>query len=211
MSDDLPPDLQPDVLLGAYAQGLFPMDDEAGDLRWFRPILRGLLPLDDRFHVGKNLRKRVRQQRFQVTTDRAFPAVMRACAHDREMWISDRMIAAYVRLHDVGFAHSVEVWQDGELVGGLYGVAIGGAFCGESMFTRATDASKVALVYLVDTLRRQGFRLLDTQWTTDHLAQFGAYEVEADRYEQLLSDALTIRPDWPDTLAYPDLVVPLSA
>ena len=205
MPDDLPPDLQPDVLLGAYAQGVFPMDNEAGELRWFRPHMRGLLPLDDRFHVGKNLRKRVRQQRFDVTTDRDFAAVMHACADEREMWISDRMIAAYVRLHEFGFAHSVEVWQNGEVVGGLYGVAVGGAFCGESMFTRATDASKVALVYLVDTLRRQGFRLLDTQWVTDHLAQFGAYEVEADRYEQLLADALTIRPDWPQTLAYPDL------
>ncbi len=211
MPNDLPPDLQPDVLLSAYAQGIFPMDDEAEDLRWFRPQMRGLLPLDDRFHVGKNLRKRVRQQRFEVTTDRDFESVMRACADGREMWISPRMIAAYVRLHRVGFAHSVEVWRQGELVGGLYGVAIGGAFCGESMFARATDASKVALVYLVDTLRRHGFRLLDTQWTTDHLAQFGAHEVGADRYEQLLSDALTIRPVWPATLTYPDLVVPYLA
>lgn len=111
MPDDLPPDLQPDVLLGAYAQGIFPMDNEAGELRWFRPLMRGLLPLDDRFHVGKNLRKRVRQQRFDVTTDRDFAAVMHECADEREMWISDRMIAAYVRLHEFGFAHSVEVWQ----------------------------------------------------------------------------------------------------
>ncbi len=211
MTSDLLPDLQPDVLLGAYAQGLFPMDDEAGNLRWFRPQLRGILPLDDGFHVGKNLRKRVRQQRWDVTTDRDFEAVMSACAEGREMWISDRMIAAYARLHELGWAHSVEVWQDGELIGGLYGVTIGGAFCGESMFSRSTDASKVALVWLVGTLRRQGFRLLDTQWTTDHLVQFGAYEVEADRYEQLLARALTIRPAWPHTLAYPDTVVPLSS
>lgn len=201
------PDLAPDVLLSAYASGVFPMDDASGVLGWYRPDPRGVIPLDARFHVGKNLRRRVRQGAFEATTDRCFARVVEACARDRPVWISERIARAYERLNRLGFAHSVEVWQGGALAGGLYGVALGGAFCGESMFSRRTDASKVALVYLVDTLRRAGFALLDTQWTTPHLEQFGAYEISASAYEHRLSAALSLQPTWPDRLVRPDRTV----
>jgi leucyl/phenylalanyl-tRNA--protein transferase len=204
------PDLAPDMLLSAYAAGVFPMDDAQGRLRWYRPDPRGVVPLGDGFHVGKNLRRRVRQGTLEATTDRCFERVMRRCAEGRPMWISERLIRAYMQLHAIGAAHSVEVWKEGELVGGLYGVAVGGAFCGESMFSRQTDASKVALVYLVDTLQRAGFVLLDTQWTTPHLEQFGAYEISARQYEERLARALALRPDWPDRLVRPDQTVSFS-
>ena len=188
--------LSPEHLLYGYQHGIFPMaDPHDGQVYWYRPTRRAILPLDA-FHVPKNLRKRVRQGVFEVTTDRAFEAVMRACADRSETWISEEIIAAYTALHRLGFAHSVECRHDGALVGGLYGVALGGAFFGESMFHRATDASKVALVHLVRRLRRGGYALLDVQYTTPHLQQFGVVEIPAATYERRLAEALMLDARW---------------
>lgn len=188
--------LLPEHLLLGYQQGIFPMaDPDDGAVYWYRPPRRAVLPLDA-FHVPKNLAKRVRQAPFEVATDRAFEAVMRACAERSETWISEEIIAAYTALHRHGLAHSVECWQDGRLVGGLYGVALGGAFFGESMFHRVTDASKVALVHLVRRLRRGGFVLLDVQYATPHLQQFGVIEIPAETYERRLGEALPRDARW---------------
>lgn len=187
--------LTPDLLLRAYLTGVFPMADSraGGAIDWYAPDPRAVLPLEA-FHVSKTLRKTVRRERFEVTTDRAFDAVLRACAAPamgRETtWISDDIARAYDDLHRLGYAHSIECWRGGDLVGGLYGVSLGGAFFGESMFHRATDASKVALVHLVAQLRRCGFTLLDVQFTTDHLLRFGVTEIPRDRYERLLAEAV---------------------
>ena len=183
------------LLVSAYASGWFPMAVDGGEIRWFSPDPRGILPLDT-FHVSRRLARVVRKGAFRIEIDRAFEDVMRACAEeDREpgdpgTWISEEIIESYVELHDRGFAHSVEAWNGTRLVGGLYGVALGGAFFGESMFHRETDASKVALVALVDRLRSRGYRLVDTQWVTPHLEQFGAVEIPRDRYLQLLDASL---------------------
>ena len=193
--------LTPDLLLRAYACGLFPMAEsrDSPDLFWVDPDLRGILPLD-RFHVPRRLRRTVLQDRFRVTVDEAFPAVIEACAAPAPgrstTWINAGIVELYGRLHDLGAAHSVECWQGAELVGGLYGVDLGGAFFGESMFHRARDASKVALVHLVARLRRGGFRLLDTQFLTAHLARFGACEVPRKVYHDLLAEALRVRADF---------------
>lgn len=193
--------LTPDLLLYGYARGVFPMADPDNDdaIYWYAPDPQGILPLDG-FHVPKNLRKLVRQGRFEVTTDHAFEAVMRACAApapDRETtWISEEIVNAYTELHRLGVAHSVECWQGSALVGGLYGVALGGAFFGESMFHDARDASKIALVHLVRHLRRGGFTLLDIQFVTPHLAQFGAVEVPRAEYLRRLDDALETEATW---------------
>ncbi|MEP0546583.1 MAG: leucyl/phenylalanyl-tRNA--protein transferase [Rhodothermales bacterium] len=198
MSD---PPLSPDLLLYTYRLGLFPMadPDQAGAVYWMDPDPRGIIPLDT-FHVSKNLRKLVRRASFEVVPDRAFEAVMRACAEPapgrESTWISEELVAVYTALHRRGFAHSVECWAEGQLVGGLYGVAIGGAFFGESMFSRARDASKVALVHLVAALRRGGFGLLDTQFVTPHLEQFGAEEIPQADYKRRLATALTIDACW---------------
>ena len=185
-------------LLNAYAYGIFPMAHSAEDedLLWFEPTLRGLLPLDG-FHVPARLRRTVRQGRFEVRVDTCFRDVILACASNsrpgRETtWISSRIVDLYTQLHERGFAHSVESWQDGRLAGGVYGVSIGGAFFGESMFSFATDASKVALVHLVARLRAGGYMLLDTQWTTEHLSQFGAFEVPKAQYRRLLEAAIRV-------------------
>lgn len=165
---------------------------EPGEIRWYSPDPRGILPLDA-VHVPARLARLVRQGRFEVAIDRDFAAVVRACAdrQDEEgSWIDDEIFSSYVELHRRGFAHSVEVWQDGVLAGGLYGVALHGAFFGESMFHRVTNASKVALIALVERLRARGFVLLDIQWVTEHLAQFGAIEVPRRRYLKLLKEAL---------------------
>jgi leucyl/phenylalanyl-tRNA--protein transferase len=193
--------LSPDLLLHAYAIGAFPMadPDAGGQIGWYAPDPRGVIPLDG-FRVPRSLRRVVRQGRFEVRTDTAFEAVVRACAapaRGRETtWISSDIVAAYTALHARGAAHSVECWRGGALVGGLYGVALGGAFFGESMFHRETDASKVALVHLVDRLRAGGFALLDTQWTTDHLARFGAVEIPREVYERRLARALRLPARW---------------
>jgi leucyl/phenylalanyl-tRNA--protein transferase len=184
--------IDPDLLLRAYALGWFPMGTgRRGRIEWFSPDPRGILPLDA-FHAPSRLSRVVRQSRFEVRIDTAFEAVMRACAARDETWITEDILSSYVALHRLGFAHAVETWQDGALVGGLYGVAIGGAFFGESMFHTATDASKVALVALVERLKARGYTLLDTQWVTPHLAQFGGVEIPRAEYLERLSAALPL-------------------
>lgn len=190
--------LTPEVLVRAYRAGIFPMGhDEGGErtIQWYAPDPRGILPLDD-FHVPSTLAQLVRQRPFAVVSDHDFEAVIHACADRPRTWITPEIIDAYVALHEVGYAHSVECWQDGELVGGLYGVALGGAFFGESMFYRESNASKVALVHLVRQLRAGGYRLLDTQYTTPHLEQFGAIDIPRPVYERRLQDALQVDATW---------------
>lgn len=186
------PILDSEILLAGYRMGIFPMAiDEEGNIGWFSPDPRALIPLDDRFHVPHGLRRSLRRGAYEVTADRAFEKVIHACAESRgETWISAEIIRSYTQLHREGHAHSVEVWGEGKLAGGLYGVNIGGAFFGESMFHWRTDASKVALVALVERLRAGGFLLLDTQWTTRHLAQFGTYEITRREYLRLLRAAV---------------------
>jgi leucyl/phenylalanyl-tRNA---protein transferase len=188
-----------ELLVSAYASGWFPMAVEGGEIRWFSPDPRGIIPLDA-FHVPSRLARVVRRGTFRIEIDTAFEAVIRACAaaeRDREdpgTWISDEIIASYTSLHARGLAHSVEAWRGDRLVGGLYGVALRGAFFGESMFHHETDASKVALVSLVERLRRRGYLLLDTQWVTEHLEQFGALEIPRDEYLKRLEAALAVTP-----------------
>lgn len=184
-----------DLLMRAYANGIFPMSDarDDPDTFWIEPEQRAILPLDG-FHLSKSLAKTVRQDRFAVTSDAAFADVIATCAESqddrRDTWINPDIEDAFCELHRRGFAHSVECWLDGELVGGLYGMALGGAFFGESMFSRATDASKVALAWLVARLRAGGFVLLDCQFMTDHLASLGAIEIAQEDYLILLESAL---------------------
>ena len=178
--------LPPDLLLNAYAEGIFPMAMESGEIGWFSPDPRGIIPLDERFHIPHGLKRTLRKVPFEIRFDTAFRDVMRGCAERKSTWISDLIVASYGRLFDLGFGHSVEAWQEGRLVGGLYGIAIGGVFFGESMFSRVTDASKVCLVALVERLRECGFTLLDTQWTTQHLETFGAEEISRLEYLKLL-------------------------
>jgi leucyl/phenylalanyl-tRNA--protein transferase len=186
-----------DLLLAAYASGWFPMADDRGQLSWYSPDPRGIIPLET-FHMPARLARVVRQGRFRIQIDTAFEAVIRACARaEREpgesgTWISEEIVESYCLLHRLGHAHSVEAWAGSELAGGLYGVALGGAFFGESMFHDRTDASKVALAALVDRLRSRGFALLDTQWVTGHLEQFGATEIPRPVYMQRLAASLRI-------------------
>jgi leucyl/phenylalanyl-tRNA--protein transferase len=187
-----------ELLLAAYASGWFPMADEQGQISWYSPDPRGILPLD-RFHVPSRLRRVIRRGTFRIEIDRAFEEVIRACAEaerdplDTGTWISDEIIESYCALHELGHAHSVEAWSGDRLVGGLYGVALGGAFFGESMFHRVTDASRVALAALVERLRARGFALLDTQWVTEHLQQFGAVEIPRVVYLARLEAALRLK------------------
>lgn len=185
-------DLEPGTVLSAYRHGLFPMPIRRRTIGWWSPDPRGVIPLDG-LRVSRSLRRSSR--RYRVTIDTAFRRVIRECAApDRPHgWISDQIVEAYEVLHDLGWVHSVEVWDDQhELVGGLYGVAAGGLFAGESMFSRATDASKVALVHLVERLRTGGCVLLDVQWTTDHLKTLGAIDVPRDEYLALLARAVDL-------------------
>ena len=189
--------LDPALLLSAYAAGIFPMADsrDARELFWVEPERRAILPLDG-FRLSRSLRKTIRADRFRVTRDRAFADVMRACADREETWINPAIERGYLTLHEIGHAHSVECWTDAEgdaearLVGGLYGVRLGGAFFGESMFSREADASKVALAWLVARLRVGGFRLLDCQFMTSHLASLGAVEISRADYASLLRSAV---------------------
>ncbi|ARJ65752.1 leucyl/phenylalanyl-tRNA--protein transferase [Magnetospirillum sp. ME-1] len=187
--------LTSDLLLRAYASGIFPMarSRDENRLYWIDPEQRGILPLDA-FHIPRSLRRTLRSGRFEFCCDTAFETVVRACGEptpDRpETWINEEIVRLFVELFGLGLAHSVEVRLDGELVGGLYGLALGGAFFGESMFSRRTDASKAALVHLVARLRHGGFRLLDTQFVTDHLKQFGAVEIPRADYQKRLAEAL---------------------
>jgi leucyl/phenylalanyl-tRNA--protein transferase len=188
-------ELRPDTLLCAYSVGIFPMANDRHDreIFWVEPRRRGVLPLDA-FHVPKSLRKVIRRGRFQVTVDRDFAGVIRACAEPTTVrprtWLNDELIEAYCDLHAAGHAHSVEAWDGDALAGGLYGVSMGAAFFGESMFSRQRDASKVALVRLVERLRAGGFLLLDSQFMTDHLRQFGGVEIDRGLYRRLLRQAL---------------------
>lgn len=190
--------LTPSQLLRAYALGVFPMARHRDDprLHWIDPAERGILPFEN-FHVPHSLRKTLRRGQLTVTCDRAFEAVIKGCAEaapDRpETWINSEIINLFVELHRLGLAHSVETWKDGELVGGLYGLSLGGAFFGESMYSRASDASKVALVHLVARMIVGGYSLLDTQFVTRHLSRFGAIEVPRWKYLRLLSEALQLR------------------
>ncbi|MBB4478590.1 MULTISPECIES: leucyl/phenylalanyl-tRNA--protein transferase [Rhizobium] len=189
------PGITPDILLRAYSIGLFPMAESADDpeIFWVEPELRGVLPLD-RFHISKSLAKTVRRHPFEIRFDHAFESVIAACAEETSgrpsTWINQTIRSLYSTLFDMGHAHTVEAWHGDELVGGLYGVSLGSAFFGESMFSRRTDASKICLVHLVDRLRERGFTLLDTQFTTEHLKTFGAIDVPKADYAALLAAAM---------------------
>jgi leucyl/phenylalanyl-tRNA--protein transferase len=194
--------LTPDLLLRAYAAGIFPMAEDAEDreIFWVDPEQRGVLPLD-RFHLSRRLRRTLRHELFEVRCDGAFAEVVRGCAEPRperpKTWINEEIMRLYGALFDLGFAHSVECWHDGALVGGLYGVALGGAFFGESMFSRVSEASKVALAQLVARLRLGGFRLLDTQFVTAHLRRFGAIEIPRRQYHRELAAAVEVEAYFP--------------
>jgi leucyl/phenylalanyl-tRNA--protein transferase len=196
MSNRSLPLLTPDILLRAYAAGIFPMAEsaESTELLWFDPPIRAIIPLDDEFHISKRLKRTLRQRPYTIKLDTAFNQVMRACAAAApgrpKTWINREILSLYTTLHWRGHAHSIEVWDGNELVGGLYGVSLGGAFFGESMFSRKRDASKIALVYLVTLLRHCGFTLLDTQFQTEHLTQFGTHEITRVNYQHLLAAAV---------------------
>ena len=184
------PSLDPETVLGAYCVGDLPMaDPQTGAIEWYSPDPRAIIPLET-FNVPRSVRRTLRRGLYELRVDTAFDAVIRACAARQETWISGEIVDLYRMLHAGGFAHSVEAWQGGDLAGGLYGVAIRGAFFGESMFSRKPDASKVSLVRLVDLLRASGFVLLDTQFLNEHLKQFGACEISRERYLELLASAL---------------------
>ncbi len=183
--------LPPDLLLQAYAQGMFPMAMESGELGWFSPDPRGIIPIRD-FHVPHGMKKLLRDAPFEIRINTAFTTVMRGCAKRDTTWISDTILRSYARLHELGFAHSVEAWQGRRLAGGLYGVSIGGAFFGESMFSLEPGASKFALHALVCRLEERGFTLLDTQWVTSHLRMFGAHEIPRADYMLRLRQALKL-------------------
>ncbi|MDA4843898.1 leucyl/phenylalanyl-tRNA--protein transferase [Hoeflea poritis] len=189
--------ISPQLLIKAYSCGLFPMAESAEDpeVFWVEPEVRGIIPLDQ-FHIPKSLAKTCRQNRFEVRINTAFTAVIDGCAEPgpgrRKTWINRTIRRLYCQLHDLGHAHSVEAWRDNQLIGGLYGVSLRGAFFGESMFSRERDASKVCLVHLVKRLRQQGFILLDTQFTTEHLKRFGAIDVPKEAYDSLLSEAMML-------------------
>jgi len=191
VKDDPEPFLTPELLLSAYASGVFPMSEGRDDpeIFWVDPRLRGIFPLD-RFHISRSLARRMRRGGFGVSINADFEGVLRGCAEREETWISGVIHDLYVQLHDLGHAHSLEVWMEGELVGGVYGVTLGRAFFGESMFSRRTDASKIALAYLVDRLNLAGFTLFDTQFITPHLASLGAIEIPRAEYHRLLHEAL---------------------
>lgn len=183
--------IEPELLLQGYRLGVFPMAMEDDSIAWFSPDPRAVIPLD-RFHVPHVLRRLRSREIFEIKIDSRFGQVIRACAKREDTWINREIIESYEQLHKLGFAHSVEAWSKGKLAGGLYGVAVGGAFFGESMFHRVTDASKIALVALVERLRAKKFILLDTQWLTPHLAQFGTIEIPRQQYLRLLTRAVDL-------------------
>lgn len=183
--------LTPELLLRAYAMGVFPMTEtrETPDVFWVDPKRRGVLPLGG-FHISRSLARKLRQAPFEISYNRDFRGILEGCAERDETWINEVIFGLYLELHDMGFAHSVEVWERDELVGGVYGVALYGAFFGESMFSRRSDASKIALAYLVDRLRLDGFKLFDTQFITPHLSRLGAVEIARSEYRRRLQRAL---------------------
>ena len=183
--------ITPDLLLSAYASGVFPMSESREDnsLFWLDPRQRGIFELD-KFHISRSLARKIRREPFQIRTNTAFAAVIEGCAARPETWINAPLVSLYLELHDSGHAHALEVWDGPDLVGGVFGITLGGAFFGESMFSRQTDASKIALAYLVDRLRIGGFSLFDTQFITTHLASLGAIEIPRASYRKRLSHAL---------------------
>ena len=203
----------PETIIKAYALGLFPMAEshDSSEIRFYDPDMRGLIPLDDSIggglHIPRRLRRRVKQHPYEITIDQDFAAVITACAARSDTrtdtWINKNIRQLYIALHKLGFAHSVEAWLDGQLVGGLYGVRLRSAFFGESMFSRQTDASKIALVHLIARLRHGGFRLLDAQFTNEHLKQFGVTEIPRVDFQRRLADALSAEADL--NLAAPSL------
>ena len=188
--------LPPDLLLQAYSQGMFPMSMENGELGWFSPDPRGIIPIEG-FHVPHGMKKLLRDCPFQIRIDTAFVSVMRGCADRESTWISETILRSYTKLYELGYAHSVETWLGNKLVGGLYGIALGGAFFGESMFSRVPGASKVALHALVTRLAAAGYTLLDTQWTTEHLTMFGAKDIPRREYLRRLNAALRLECSFP--------------
>lgn len=208
-----PHKLTPEILVRAYAAGVFPMSEAQDDptIFWVDPELRGVIPLDG-LHISKSLRKVLRRGEFKVTADQAFGHVIEACAAPRPgqdgsmgTWINDEIIRAYREMHDLGLAHSVECWQDDKLVGGLYGISLKGAFMGESMFSIRPNASKTALVHLVARLRLGGYALLDTQFITEHLATMGGQEISGQDYQERLERALGVDAQFPETLSVDEL------
>jgi len=189
--------LNAELLLSGYARGIFPMaaSREDPELHWFAPRMRGVIPLHN-FHISRSLARVIRRETFTISINRAFSEVVEGCADRDETWINSGLRRLYHELHAAGFAHSLEVWSGTTLVGGVFGVTLGGAFFGESMFSRATDASKVALAYTVDRLVTAGFTLFDTQYLTPHLASLGAVEIPRAEYESRLSAALSIEADF---------------
>ncbi len=184
------PIISSEFLLNAYCSGLFPMaDGKQGEIHWFSPEVRGIIPLDG-LKISRSLRQTIRKKKFAVRINSNFEATIRACAERKDVWISETIIQSYLQLHHLGYAHSVECWNNETLVGGLYGVAIGGAFFGESMFSRLTDASKVALIFLVKRLIERGFVLLDTQYSNPHLLTLGCLEISRLEYMQRLQTAI---------------------
>jgi len=202
--------LTPEILLRAYAIGLFPMAEHRNDatLYWIDPEKRGILPLD-KFHIPRRLKRTIRAGTYQIRCNTVFEDVIRACSAPRkgtnESWINEEIVSLYTELHSMGRAHCVETWHRGKLVGGLYGVVLGAAFFGESMFSDERDASKVALVHLVARLKKSEFRLLDTQFITEHLSQFGGVELPRAGYRQILSSALDVSAVFQSELSYSEL------
>ncbi len=190
-----PEPLDPGLVVRAYAQGIFPMADERGKISWYAPDPRAILEHED-FRISRSLRATIRKGIYTIRMDSAFEEVMRCCAQRKETWINEEFIRTYTYLHTHGLAHSVEAWQGEHLVGGLYGIALGGAFMGESMFSHATDASKVCLAALVEHLRRRGYSLHDTQFLTEHLASLGGSEIPRRVYEQRLREVLSYNCRW---------------
>lgn len=197
--------LTPEMLLSAYASGIFPMAEHHADeeLFWVDPRLRGVIPLDG-YHISRSTAKTIRSGRFTITYDFDFTGVVEGCAERDETWINDILTSLYTQLHAAGRAHSIEVWRGNALVGGVFGITLGGAFFGESMFSRERDASKVALAYLVDRLAVGGFSLFDTQFITPHLASLGALEIPRAQYRRYLSDALSLDASFDRQGAVPD-------
>lgn len=183
--------MTPEILMKAYAMGIFPMAEsrDAPDVQWVDPLRRGIFPLDG-FHISRSLARQIRRSTPRVTTDQAFTAVVAACADRKETWINPQVSRTYAALHQMGHAHSLEVWNGDNLIGGVYGVVLGAAFFGESMFSRATGGSKMALAYLIHRLRAGGFRLFDTQFLTPHLASLGAIEIPRAEYHRRLAAAM---------------------
>jgi len=183
--------IEPDLLLQGYRLGVFPMAMEDDSIGWFSPDPRAIIPLED-FHVPHALGRVLRKQFFKIKIDTRFSEVIEGCSRREDTWINREIIESYTRLHQLGYAHSVEAWRERKLAGGLYGIAVGGAFFGESMFHRERDASKIALVALVQHLRERKFALLDTQWLTPHLQQFGGIEISRNHYLRLLRGAVEL-------------------